>query len=149
MKHKHLWFFHIFTSVSVSCILVACSVSGDSIYPLRVTQMDNLALFPGQVSMWLENVNNDCIVFPYDFGLEIYYEENNEKHEISNLMEYSPHDNIILGAKGEFFSISTISFTPDMTGITVSDTTRFIAKISGTMCKSGTPFIQEIPFTIP
>ncbi|MBI5934479.1 MAG: hypothetical protein HY867_12290 [Chloroflexi bacterium] len=106
-------------------------------------------LFPGQVSMWVENVNNDCIVFPYDFGLEIYYEERNKKHQIHNLMEYNPHDDFTLGASGEFFSVSSINFTPDLADITISDSTRFIAKISGTMCKSDKPFVQEIPFTMP
>lgn len=129
--------------------LVSCSSSNGNIYPLRVTKMDSLSLFPGNVSMWIENVNRDCIVFPYDFGLKIYYEENNEKHEIKNLMRYSPLVNITLGAKGEFSAESTITFTPDLTGVTISSSTQFIVQISGTMCKSSKPFIQEIPFTMP
>jgi hypothetical protein len=130
-------------------LLAACGASA-TVYPLRVSSSDGLPnYFQGSVTIPVENVNKDCIVFPYDFGAKIFYEENNERYEIKNLMGYSPHDDITLGAKGEFSAESAISFTPDLSGLTISNSTHFIVRISGVMCKNGKPFTQEIPFTMP
>lgn len=133
--------------VAVSWTVAGCSQSSD-IIPLRVTYDDDWPTSPDTVSIWLENINADCIVFPYDFGAKIYYEKNNEKNELKNLMDYFPHDNITISAKGEILATRSFTFTPDLSGLTVTESTRFVLQISGEMCKSGKPFIQEIPFAI-
>jgi hypothetical protein len=127
--------------------LVACNVSNEKVYPLQVTYVKSLPTSPGMVSLWLENLNSECIEFPYDFGIKIYFYKNGEKIEIKNMMEYIPHDNITLGAKGEFFAERAVSFTPDLSNLLIDDSAHFLIQISGVMCKSGQSFTQEIPFT--
>ncbi|MFZ5902901.1 MAG: hypothetical protein ACOYZ8_05055 [Chloroflexota bacterium] len=154
-RKKRLFFY----SILVLWIgVTSCSNSGAKLSPLSIRYLNGTSFENSastfrvsenfSISIQLENTNKVCIVFPYDFGVEIFYEQDGILREVDNLMEYVPHDNVTIDGKGSLFPIEILTITPDIEDLSISEPINFTAKITGAICKTNEVFVQEIPFTI-
>lgn len=127
--------------------LLGCSTPKDVI-PLEVIYAYGSTVqvsTPFAVSV--KNLNNQCIVFPADFGAKIFnYDESGMKQEIENIMEYRGKE-IILYGKNEPYNEDVVIVNPKLPS-GIEEPTDLFVTISGSLCDNGEVFEQRIPFTV-
>lgn len=100
------------------------------------------------IRVWIENQSAYCIEFPYDFGLNIFIDNENPE-KIINITQYSIQKPIILNSKDKEFSAIYLTFYPDLSGITISKPQNFYAEINGHLCTDESKEItKKIPFVV-
>ncbi len=103
----------------------------------------------GNVDSTLDNPTNQCIVFPTDYNLKIYKDSTIETTEIKNTTAYIGARPYYLRPVGEIESTLFVTFSPDLTGSTISEPTSFYAEITGHLCNDESVIIKKrIPFIV-
>ena len=87
----------------------------------------------GDLNILIHNYSDKCIVFPVDYGMKIFMKQGKEiiqlKDKINNI-----GDEIKLEPVGEIYADDFIDFEPDLSSITINDTSEFYATIEGHLC---------------
>jgi hypothetical protein len=95
------------------------------------------------------NNSSECMIFPLNYGIEIYTYINGEKLEIDNKAVYKGNDSRILKKKGDIDSFIFVGFSPDLSTFEISKSTEFTAEISGHLCDDDSIIItKKIPFVV-
>ena len=106
--------------------------------------LDNL----GGLNAWVINESNYCFIFPYNYGVSIVMNIGGVWNEIPSLVYYVSQNDIIIGSKAEsVFNSSPISIHPDLSSVSITEKTKFIATIKGYLCDHPEIVVEkEIPF---
>lgn len=105
----------------------------------------------GSIAIWVINKSNNCYIFPYNYGVSLQILENSNWKELpSKLVNYYPHDDIIMEKKGKaIFDSYPVSFYPDISGMKITTETEVIATIKGYICDHPEIVVEKkIPFYI-
>lgn len=102
------------------------------------------------LSFRIKNTSKACITFPYDFGLKIYYMNQDSWAETGNLVQYpAVGQDITLQPTGNLFSERSVYLHPDTSKLKINAPTDFKAIIQGHLCNNKTIVIEkEILFTV-
>jgi hypothetical protein len=101
------------------------------------------------VSLVITNLSEYCIVFPFDFGIELWVDVNDVWEEIDNMVQYIPEEDIYLEPVGESFSTMGVSIRPDLSDFPLLEKTDFKAILSGHLCDDISVIVEkEILFTV-
>lgn len=92
------------------------------------------------IDLYVANKTTDCIVFPYNYGLQIYTYKGGDWIEIPDTAIYMTKDNVTLDAKGSLFPDAVVSVSPDYSYLNSdTQTQRLRIVLIGHLCKSGFP----------
>jgi hypothetical protein len=101
------------------------------------------------LEFWIKNTSNNCIVFPYNYGLKIFVEQNTNWIEVPNPTIYSPEDDIYLREADNIFSYRPVLLRPDISKIQLQGPTNFQATITGHLCDDENVVVEKtIPFVV-
>lgn len=87
------------------------------------------------IGVWVKNTSKFCFTFPYDYGIQLYKQDNDRWNEINNAGIYmSKEDRILKPNKDPLFSVDHITLLPDLLNIPIKEKTYFKAIINGHLC---------------
>jgi len=107
---------------------------------LDITNSDNV---PKQrkndVLLVIANKRNDCVYFPYDYGMQIFAYVNNAWTKIPQIIKYTPGENIFVSSRSEGNYEALVVLQPDYSGIKVESPQRIRIVLAGYLCENGIP----------
>lgn len=97
----------------------------------------------------LINTSDACVVFPFNYGVKIYHQEDEKINFIANLVDYTSKNEIFLTPEGELSSQRLIAIEPDLTDFSVAAPQELHATITGHLCDDENVVItKEITFFV-
>jgi hypothetical protein len=91
-------------------------------------------------SLYAKNTTKDCIVFPHDYGTQIFVYLDKDWKNISDLGEYPNPNDIKLDPAGSLSSDAVIYITPDFSSIPSSAyPIKMRIVVVGRLCQNGLP----------
>jgi hypothetical protein len=90
------------------------------------------------IDLYVVNKTNDCVIFPYNYGLEIYFRVNGNWVKVNNLVEYFNTENRLLTSSSGIEPDGIIFIHPDYSSITDQPTNAKII-LSAYLCNNGKP----------
>lgn len=90
-------------------------------------------------NIYLKNLSSECVIFPSDHGVSIWFYKNGQWVGVKDLMVIlDPHD-IILKPKGEMFSERGFLIFPDYEVLASEKPSSIRIAIAGRLCENGSP----------
>lgn len=103
----------------------------------------------GHIQALLRNTSKYCIVFPIDLGIKLYMVKKGNITEINNYTAYVGDHKRYLNPKGDLNDFISVSFDPDVSRKTVTDSLKFYAEITGHLCDDDSVVVKKkIPFIV-
>ena len=95
------------------------------------------------LDLGITNKSNDCVLFPYDYGVQIFALIDNIWKEVPNIVEYPNKTEIILSTTSEGLSDAIVYITPDYS--TLNESPRTVRVImNANLCKNGIPTDERV-----
>jgi len=102
------------------------------------------------VDIILTNNSKYCIVFPLLDGLKIFVNQGGNVISVNNLVDIVGSQDFILPPKGEPLATRAVYLRPDISSLTVFDSTQFTAQFTGYLCDDKDfQITKNVIFTIP
>ena len=93
---------------------------------------------PKDIYLYVVNKTDDCIVFPYDYGLEVFIKVNESWVKVSNLVEYANTESRPLTSFSGIWPDDIIFIRPDYSSISDQPTDIKIV-LNAYLCNNGKP----------
>jgi hypothetical protein len=124
-------------------------ISEQAIFKIQYENQANQVKVGQTYHVEIQNQTDICYSFPANFGLTYSINSNGIKYEFKDGTIYSYSDPEIINQKGEMWDNAVIPLYPEISGLTISEKTKIIAKISGNYCDDpDKAVIFEIPYYI-
>lgn len=86
----------------------------------------------------VKNMSKECVVFPFDYGTQIYAYFQNDWNGISNSIEYPSHDDITITPTGTSTSDTTVFAKPNYSPVPPKAyPIKIRIVVTGRLCKGG------------
>jgi len=147
MVKKNVLLITIFAIILCGCAKKTTGAEIDNLIQLSFPHRNTLSQ-NNELDVLITNNSEQCIVFPKDFGLQIYMKRGND---IVKLKENGAYigDDIKLEPVGQIFSENIITFGPDLSSVKVTSDSSFYATIEGHLCNDEKTIINKtIPFSV-
>lgn len=96
------------------------------------------------LDLYVENMSDNCVIFPFDFGLSIWYFKDGQWNSIKDLAVVINPQDLILQPKGQPFSEQPVTIFPDYDVLAAEQPSSLRVFISGRLCKDGNPTDQIV-----
>jgi hypothetical protein len=93
---------------------------------------------PNDIYLYVTNKTNDCVVFPYNYGLEIFMKVNESWVKVNNLVEYANTENRPLTSSSGIEPDDLIFIRPDYSNVPGKPSDIRII-LNAYLCKNGKP----------
>jgi len=106
---------------------------------LEITELPDVEkIREAEINLFVENKTEDCVVFPYDYGMRIFAQSNNVWEEIPNLGNYIVKSNIILTVSSGEVPFVVVYLLPDYSELK-EQPSKIRVILSAYLCYDGTP----------
>jgi len=131
--------------VTIFLLISACTNNFSSKTPnteldfLNISELPNdQKIYSTDLDLYITNKTSDCIVFPYDFGVQIFLKSNGDWAEVQNLNQFASTEDIILTNSSGYEPEAIVFVSPDYSSFPGEPT---LAKIilHGYLCQNGKP----------
>lgn len=109
------------------------SVEGEKVFRIHYT-----------LTLRIKNMTSDCVVFPHNFGVSIFFLKDEKWIGVNDLNEVINPRDIVLHPKGDLFSDRTLTIFPDYQVLTAEQPSSIRVLVSGRMCNDGAPTEQIV-----
>jgi hypothetical protein len=96
---------------------------------------------PEDIYLYVTNKTNDCVIFPYNYGLEIFIKVNENWVKVNNLVEYANTENKPLTSASGVEPDDLIFIRPDYSNISDPPTEIKII-LNAYLCNNGKPSLN-------
>jgi hypothetical protein len=96
---------------------------------------------PKDIYLYVVNKTNDCVVFPYNYGLEIFLQVNGNWVKVNNLVEYANTENRPLTSSSGIEPDALIFIRPDYSNVSGQPTDIKIV-LNAYLCDNGKPSLN-------
>lgn len=129
------------------CAATPMPVSGED---LQITYATGPMIPATQyLAVFITNMSMDCVEFPDDFGIRIWYRDGATWKPTGNLWEYESPQHNRLERHGSPYDTTSFSLKPDLQGIDSKAPVDFKATIKGHACNQASEVVEkDIPFTV-
>ena len=89
-----------------------------------------------KIALRVINTTSNCVKFPANFGIMILVYKDDGWHQIPNLVNYLPDEEITLMPAGDFFSDRLVFVRPDLSNVDTSQNLEIRILVAGFQCDS-------------
>jgi hypothetical protein len=105
---------------------------------IEVSVWDAPTISHDDINLYIQNKTNDCIVFPNDFGIKIFYNQEGSWKSLPNLVRTQNTEIITLTSIDDFESDAVVFIRPDYRELTKRPKTLRIV-FEANLCEDGIP----------
>jgi hypothetical protein len=147
MVKKYILLITVLAIILCSCVKKATGAEIDNLIQLDFPHGTTLSQ-NNELDVEITNNFDQCIVFPVDYGLQMYMKQGKNNINLKDKSEYTG-DDVKLEPEGKIFSENVIILTPDLSSVKVTSDSSFYATIEGHLCNDEKTIINKtIPFSV-